>query len=128
MMPPSRYAIGAVTAAKLTMKVRPSRTFRPGAMCVTAWTMLPQKPIAPAWSSVSATTRPPGAPTVGGATASELIDLPPPVWIAASQCSATVGRLLASTAPAKLLSVALVNDGFDRRVGAARRPHLGHRK
>ncbi len=75
-MPPSRYAIGAVTPAKLTMNVRPSSTFRPGAMCVTAWTMLPQKPIAPALSSVSATTRSPGAPASGGAAASELIDQP----------------------------------------------------
>ena len=50
------YAIGAATAAKLTMKVSPSRTFRPGAMWVTAWIIPPQKPSAPAFSSVSAAT------------------------------------------------------------------------
>ena len=50
------YAIGAATAAKLTMNVSPSRTFRPGAMWVTACTIPPQKPSAPAFSSVSAAT------------------------------------------------------------------------
>ena len=55
-MPPMMYAIGAATAAKLTMNVNPSSTLRPGAMCVTAWTMPPQKPSAPAFSSVSAAT------------------------------------------------------------------------
>jgi hypothetical protein len=50
------YAIGAATAAKLTMNVNPSSTFKPGAMWVTACTIPPQKPSAPAFSSVSAAT------------------------------------------------------------------------
>src|SRR3954451_3424167 len=110
------------------MKVRPSRTFRPGWICVTAWTMLPQKPIAPALSSVSATCAPPSTPAIGGATASELIDLPPP-WIDARLAPRRDGQSgPLSIDAAKLLSFGLVHDGFDRRTGAAPSPHLRYRE
>src|SRR2546429_6148948 len=56
------------------MKVRPSRMFRPGAMWVTAWTQPPQKPSAPALSSVSA-TRTPSARAAGAAAAGATSDI-----------------------------------------------------
>src|SRR5438445_11705265 len=110
------------------MKVRPSRTLRPGAMCVTACTMLPQKPIAPGLRSVSATSAPSMTPAIGGTAASVLIDLPPPCRDSVALRSATVGRLPASAGPALLLSVVAVNDGFDRSIGAPWSPDLRHRE
>ena len=78
-MPPSRYAIGAVTPAKLTMNVSPSRTFSPGRDVRDRL-----DDVAPeadrtrlefGLGDLRAARR---APATGGTAASELIDLPPP--------------------------------------------------